>query len=90
MQLPVSFPGLNSRTWGITIWQFEEWSVFVKEFIKSFLAFATVITGVILIVLLFKDENYYYINGWICGILGIVLLAGGVTYFWTGNKFYKK
>jgi uncharacterized membrane protein len=61
----------------------------VTELVKSFLAFASVITGVLLIVFMFKGE-FYYVDNWICGILGVALLAGGVTYFWTRSKFYKK
>jgi uncharacterized membrane protein len=61
----------------------------VKELVKCFIAFASVITGVLLIVFLFQGEAYY-VNDWTCGILGVALLAGGVTYFWTRSKFYKK
>ena len=63
----------------------------MTELVKSFLAFISVITGVILIVFLFNGYNYnWYVIALFCGILGVVLLAGGVTYFWTKSKFYKK
>jgi hypothetical protein len=61
----------------------------VTELVKSFIAFASVITGVILIVFLFNG-NVYYVGALICGILGVALLAGGITYFWSRSKFYKK
>jgi hypothetical protein len=54
----------------------------MKEWVKVFSAFAAIFSGLCLTV-------YGYNKDWIPISIGIVLMAGGVTYFWTRSRFYQ-
>jgi uncharacterized membrane protein len=67
----------------------------VKEWMKYFIAFVSALTGIILIIANGRFLGYYlpssdyWENGFMRAIIGILLLGGAVTYFWTKSKFYK-
>ena len=59
----------------------------MKEWMKVFLAFASIGTGTCFILRAY--ELTYYLAEWMPYCIGIILIAGGITYFWTRSKFYK-
>jgi hypothetical protein len=57
----------------------------MKDWVKVFLAFAAIIGGV---VWLFY-ELYYRLD--LSGVVaGVLLIAGGASYFWMNCRFYKR
>jgi hypothetical protein len=65
--------------------------VSVKEWVKGFIAIVSIITGIVLIAENAEILGRYNLDGnfVIRVIAGVVLLGGGVTYFWTRSRFYK-
>jgi hypothetical protein len=71
----------------------------MKEWMKLFLAIASVLGGAILSIARFINSFINGRNDWgrfnpdaadVTGILvGIALIAAGITYFWTQNRIYK-
>lgn len=66
----------------------------MKPWIKEFVAIVSAIAGIILIVANgayfgYSTTRIGYESGLMRAIIGIVLLGGAVTYFWTKSKFYK-
>ena len=67
----------------------------MKEWMKVFLAFVSTLGGVTLCIVGFIDSRTRFgqfdLNDYdVMGIIfGIVLMAGGITFFWTQSKFYK-
>jgi hypothetical protein len=59
----------------------------MKEWMRVFLAFLSIGGGICLI--LTASDITYYFPIWVPYFTGIVLIAGGITYFWTRSKFYK-
>ncbi|HEY1806885.1 MAG TPA: hypothetical protein VGG45_20615 [Terracidiphilus sp.] len=59
----------------------------MKEWMKVFSAFLSVGAGVG--VILTEDQLDYYAPEWVIYCIGVVLIAGGTTFFWTRSKFYK-
>jgi hypothetical protein len=59
----------------------------MKEWMRVFLAFLSIGAGICFA--LRAEELTYYIAEWMSYCIGIVLIAGGITYFWTRSKFYK-
>jgi hypothetical protein len=74
--------GNLTRATAVLIKRFE-----MKEFMRVFLAFFSIGAGICLI--LTADQSAYYFPVWVPYCLGIVLIAGGITYFWTRSRFYK-
>jgi uncharacterized membrane protein len=61
---------------------------------RAFIAFVAVIAGALLVAENANIANYMQslpqsINDLASAILGILLLGGGITYFWTRSRFYK-
>jgi hypothetical protein len=66
----------------------------MKEWMRAFIAFVAVIAGALLVAENANIANYMQslpqsINDLASAILGILLLGGGITYFWTRSRFYK-
>jgi hypothetical protein len=59
----------------------------MKEWMRVFLAFLSIGTGICFV--LRAEDISYYLPEWIPYCIGIVLITGGITYFWTQSKFYK-
>lgn len=59
----------------------------MKEWVKVFLAFLAIVTGLYCVAELFIQGMYFF---WFGGIIGVILLAGGATYFWTRTNLYKR
>jgi hypothetical protein len=57
-----------------------------KEWMKVFVAFVSMISGLCLMLTARRNS---LLNEWLCCCVGIVLMAGGITYFWTQSKFRK-
>ena len=60
----------------------------MKEWMKVFLAFLSIITGLGLILTAWEQADYY-VPAWVLYCVGILVLTGGITFFWTRSKFYK-
>src|ERR1017187_3656942 len=58
----------------------------IKEWMRVFLAFLSIGAGICFA--LRAEELTYYLPEWMPYCIGIVLIAGGITYFWTRSKFY--
>ncbi len=66
----------------------------MKEWMRAFIAFVAVIAGALLVAENANIADYMQslpqsINDLASAILGILLLGGGITYFWTRSRFYK-
>jgi len=59
----------------------------MKEWMKVFLGFISILAG-ICCVMNVRNLDYYF-GEWVPYCIGIVLMAGGITFFWTRSKFYK-
>ncbi len=59
----------------------------MKEWKRVFLAFLSI--GVGISVILTANQLDYYAPEWMCYFVGLILIAGGITFFWTRSKFYK-
>lgn len=59
----------------------------MKEWMKVFLAFLSIGAGTSVIVT--ADQLDYYVPEWVLYCIGLILIAGGITFFWTRSKFYK-
>ena len=62
----------------------------MKEWMRAFLAFLSIGAGISFVLNASELANYlpeWMPHGGDC--IGIVLIAGGITYFWTRSKFYK-
>lgn len=57
----------------------------MKEWAKVFIASASMISGVCLVATARRNS---FLDEWLCYCVGIVLMAGGITYFWMQSKFY--
>jgi uncharacterized membrane protein YidH (DUF202 family) len=63
----------------------------MKEWMKVFLAFASILAGISCVKNV-RNIEYYFgesVPYGICYCIGIFLMAGGITFFWTRSKFYK-
>ena len=58
----------------------------MKEWMKVFLAFLA--TGGGVSVLLTEGQLDYYVPEWVIYCVGLILIAGGITFFWTRSKLY--
>jgi hypothetical protein len=59
----------------------------MKEWLKVFLAFLSIGVGIWFVSP--TQQLTYYFPEWAPYVFGIVLIAGGFTFFWTRSKFYK-
>lgn len=59
----------------------------IREWLKVFVALIAIGAGTSLI--LKSRDIAYYVPEWIPYCLGIVSIAGGLTYFWTRSRLYK-
>jgi lipoprotein signal peptidase len=59
----------------------------MKEWMKVFLAMAAIVSGLIFVL---TAERNYALYDWQAYAIGVVLIAGGATYFWTTSRFCKK
>jgi hypothetical protein len=59
----------------------------MKEWMRVFLAFFAIGAGVG--VILTVDKLDYYAPDWVFYGIGLTLIAGGITFFWTRSKFYR-
>jgi len=59
----------------------------MKEWMKAFIAFTSIIGGVCVIA---TERRDFLLDEWMCYSIGTLLIAGGVTYFWTQTKLYNK
>ncbi len=59
----------------------------MKEWMRVFLAFLSIGVGICFV--LRAQELTYYLPEWMPYCIGVVLIAGGITYFWTRSKIYK-
>lgn len=59
----------------------------MKEWMRVFLAFFSIGVGVCFV--LRAEDLAYYLAEWMPYCIGIILIAGGITYFWTRSKLYK-
>jgi hypothetical protein len=59
----------------------------MKEWMKVFFAFLSIGGGVCFI--LTAGDIAFYLPIWVPYFIGIVLIAAGVTYFWTRSKLYR-
>ncbi len=62
--------------------------IWMKEWVKAFMGFLSITSGVALIVTAWENANYY-VSAWALYCVGILLITSGVTFFWTRSKFYK-
>jgi hypothetical protein len=60
----------------------------MKEWMKAFLGFLSIIGGIGLLVTAWEQADYY-VPDWALYCVGILLFTGGVTFFWTRSTFYK-
>ena len=58
----------------------------MKEWMKVFIAFVSIISGVCLVA---TARRNLMLDEWMCYCIGIVLMAGGVNYFWIQSRFHK-
>jgi len=61
----------------------------MKEWMRVFLAFLSIGVGIINFVLAAEGIDYY-VPAWVLCCVGIVLVAGAVTFFWTRCRFYEE
>jgi hypothetical protein len=59
----------------------------MKEWMRVFLAFLSIGAGICFV--LRAEELTYYLAEWMPYCIGIILIAGGITYFWTRSKLYR-
>jgi hypothetical protein len=59
----------------------------MKEWMRVFLAFLAIGAGISIV--LTASQLDYYLPGWVLYCLALILIAGGITFFWTRSKFYK-
>jgi hypothetical protein len=59
----------------------------MKEWMRVFLAFLSIGAGICIVMR--AEELTYYFPEWMPYCIGIVLIAGGITYFWSRSKFCK-
>ncbi len=59
----------------------------VKEWMKVFLAFFVLGAGVSVIATVSQLD--YFAPDWVIYGIGLILIAGGITFFWTRSRFYK-
>jgi hypothetical protein len=57
-----------------------------KGWVRVFVASVLAISGVCIIL---SARRSSLLDEWICYFLGVVLAAGGVTFFWTQSKFHR-
>jgi hypothetical protein len=67
----------------------------MKEWMRVFFAVASTLGGTALIVASFLDARVSdgrfmpTVTDVVSILIGIILMAGGITYFWTRSKFYR-
>ncbi len=61
----------------------------MKERRRVFLAFLSMGVGITNLVLAAEGIDFY-VPAWILCCVGIVLIAGAVTFFWTRSRFYEE
>jgi hypothetical protein len=61
----------------------------MKEWMKVFLAFLSAGTGICCIAFAVEGSDYY-VSLWITWPIGLVLLAGSATFFWTRKNSYNR
>lgn len=59
----------------------------VQEWMKVFLAFFVLGAGVSVIATVSQLD--YFAPDWVFYGIGLILIAGGITFFWTRSRFYK-
>lgn len=60
----------------------------MKEWMKVFFAFLSIAAGIGLVMAAWEQADYYAPE-WMLYCVGILLITGGVTFFWTRSRFYK-
>jgi hypothetical protein len=59
----------------------------MEEWMRVFLAFLAIGAGIC--VVLTANQLDYYLPEWVLYCIALILIAGGITFFWTRSKFYK-
>lgn len=63
----------------------------MNEWLKAFLSIAAIIAGVITIQYFLTETRFdFWYERAVTAVLGIGLLASGLTYFWTRSRLYKR
>jgi hypothetical protein len=61
-----------------------------KDWVKVFLAFVALMVGAICLIAVAIRFFYDFLSGVVAVVAGVLLLAGGATYFWMNSRIYKK
>lgn len=61
----------------------------MTDYIKAFLSISSILGGVVLVLIQFSDAN----RDWGAAgavTIGVLMIAGGLTYFWMRSRFNAK